>query len=85
MTREFADRRVALMAKGVKGHLIALACIGEQEIGYGISTVDQAGRGEVDSLYVTAKFRSRGVGDALMKVTLAWFAERGVETSPSKR
>ena len=79
MTPEFADRRVALIAKGVAGHFICLASIDGRDIGYGISTVDAKGRGEIDSLFVHSQFRSRGVGDALMKVTLAWFAERAIE------
>jgi diamine N-acetyltransferase len=79
MTREFADRRVALIAKGAAGHFIALASIGNQDVGYGISTIDNKGRGELDSLFVDPEFRNQGIGDALMKVTLAWFAERAIE------
>lgn len=79
LTWEFADRRRALIAKGAGGQFIVLTGIGGRDVGYGISTIDHQNRGEVDSLFVDPEFRSRGVGDALMKSTLAWFAARGID------
>lgn len=79
MTREFSDRRLALIAKGTHGHLIVLASLDGRDVGYGISTIEANGRGELDSLFVAPQFRNQGVGDGLMKVTLQWFAGRGIE------
>jgi GNAT superfamily N-acetyltransferase len=78
MTWEFADRRLTLIAKGVASHMIALASIDGRHVGYGISTIEANGRGEIDSLFVDPAFRSQGIGAALMQVTLAWFAERAI-------
>lgn len=79
MTPEFGARQQALIAKGITGHFIAVASIGARDIGYAISTIDGKGRGELDSLFVDSEFRNQGVGDALMRITLAWFAERGID------
>ncbi|WP_425618678.1 GNAT family N-acetyltransferase [Anatilimnocola sp. NA78] len=79
MTWAFADRRRTLIAKGVAGHVIAVASINSQDVGYGISTVMAEGRAELDSLFVAPQFRSQGIGDALLQVTLGWFAERAID------
>jgi ribosomal-protein-alanine N-acetyltransferase len=46
-------------------------------VGYCISTLADNGQGEVDSIYVTAVVRGRGIGKQLMQDAMAWLRERG--------
>jgi ribosomal protein S18 acetylase RimI-like enzyme len=50
-----------------------------QDIGYCVSTVGADGAGEVDSIFVTAKFRRIGVGDTLMAAAMDWLASRNAD------
>jgi ribosomal protein S18 acetylase RimI-like enzyme len=45
---------------------------GEAIAGYCMSTVMELGQGEIDSIYIEAKYRGQGIGDAFMKRALAW-------------
>jgi diamine N-acetyltransferase len=50
-----------------------------ENIGYCIATVDGA-NGEVDSLFVEAAYRGKGVGEELMSLALKWLEEQKCET-----
>ena len=47
--------------------------------GYCISSVDGDGVGEIESLFVEADYRKRGVGDCLIRRALAWLEEHGAK------
>jgi ribosomal protein S18 acetylase RimI-like enzyme len=50
-----------------------------ENVGYCIATVDGL-NGEVDSLFVEAAYRGRGVGEELMSLALKWLKEQKCET-----
>jgi ribosomal protein S18 acetylase RimI-like enzyme len=78
----FEDRKEELIKKSGKGVLridLAVDSNSELVIGYCISSILN-GKGEIDSIYVEEKFRSMGIGDNLMKSSLRWMDEEGVET-----
>ena len=50
-----------------------------EDIGYCIATVDGL-NGEVDSLFVEAAYRGKGVGEELMSLALKWLEEQKCET-----
>ncbi|MEL7670875.1 GNAT family N-acetyltransferase [Methanobacterium sp.] len=79
----FQERREDLLEKSEKGILRIDAAYNEateQYIGYCISSISDEKIGEVDSLYLDKKYRSSGIGDALMKRSLDWMDQNGVET-----
>src|SRR5437879_5161829 len=61
----FEPRKQGLLGKGAAGkvriELVSIAS-GVVDIAYCISTVSADGRGEVDSMFVEARFRGRGIG-----------------------
>jgi ribosomal protein S18 acetylase RimI-like enzyme len=50
-----------------------------ENIGYCIATVDGL-NGEIDSLFVVAAYRGKGVGKELMSCALRWLEEQKCET-----
>lgn len=50
-----------------------------QIVGYCLSSISQDDVGEVDSLYIEEKFRRLGIGKELMRRTLEWFNENGIQ------
>jgi diamine N-acetyltransferase len=50
-----------------------------ENVGYCIATVDGL-NGEVDSLFVGASYRGKGVGEELMSLALKWLAEQKCKT-----
>lgn len=75
----FDQRRDGLLAKAGQGHLrvdLAVSAEGER-IGYCVSSI-VGDTGEVESLYIVADWRRRGVGDTLMRRALSWMDERRV-------
>lgn len=46
-------------------------------IGYIVSSLTPEKTGEIESIFVMESYRSRGVGSALVKRTLAWLDENG--------
>jgi ribosomal protein S18 acetylase RimI-like enzyme len=50
-----------------------------ENIGYCVATVDGL-NGEIDSLFVEAAYRGRGVGEELMSLGLKWLEEQKCET-----
>jgi len=82
-TITFDSRRTELLRKASKGLLhICLARDTDtgKEIGYCVSTLVKDGEeteGEIDSLFVDGSYRSLGIGDTLMKKSLAWMDAGG--------
>lgn len=79
----FQERKDDLLEKSEKGILridTAYDEAAEQYIGYCISSISDEKVGEVDSIYLDKKYRSSGIGDALMKRSLDWMDQNGVET-----
>lgn len=79
----FGDRKKGLLAKaGTAGVRVDLATDdqGGSCVGYCISSVDASKGGEVESLYVEAEYRGRGLGDALMQTALGWLRKQDVRS-----
>ena len=79
----FQERKEDLSEKSEKGILridTAYDKAAEQYIGYCISSISDQKVGEVDSIYLDKKYRSSGIGDALMKRSLDWMDQNNVET-----
>ena len=79
----FQERKDDLLEKSEKGILridTAYDEAAEQYIGYCISSISDEKVGEVDSIYLDKKYRSSGIGNALMKRSLDWMDQNGVET-----
>lgn len=73
----FEVRRQPLVEKAAQGRLrVDLAKCGDgsdaRYCGYCVSSIDTAGVGEVDSIYVCPEHRGQGVGDGLMRRALGW-------------
>jgi len=74
----FESRRDGLRSKGANGLIVLLAVADGQDAGYCVGTVDALRRGELDSLFVTAPQRGRGIGRALTREALLWLGARSV-------
>ena len=71
----FEGRKKHLLEKSRNGALrvdLARDTKTNRLVGYCVSTVSETGQGEIDSIYVEAEYRHRGIGDAIMKKVLAW-------------
>lgn len=76
LASDFDKRKAGLIAKSPGGLLVLLATTVDAAVGYCVCSIDESGRGEIDSLFVTAAHRRRGVGDLLMTHAMKWFVER---------
>ena len=78
LATEFAERKAELLGKSRGGEILVLLALGGPEVpvGYCVCTVTAAGDGEVDSLFVAAEHRGRGVGRALMSAAMDWLRAR---------
>jgi ribosomal protein S18 acetylase RimI-like enzyme len=77
----FDERKSDLIYKSEGGRMVVLlALAGDQTVAYCVCTVTRDRDGEVDSLFVTASHRRRGIGDALMSRAMAWLAERATKS-----
>ncbi len=65
---------------------IELVKVDQQElpIGYSISTIDNDGMGELDSLYVDQEYRKLAIGDQLMNNAMDWFRENETKANRLK-
>ena len=64
--------------RGKAEHLITLLAEDADTgklIGYNLSTINSAGLGEIDSVFVEEDYRGKGIGTALIKETLEWMDE----------
>ncbi|MCW4000447.1 MAG: GNAT family N-acetyltransferase [Candidatus Bathyarchaeota archaeon] len=76
----FEKRVAVLLKKSVGGELhleLALDQAAGRGVGYVVCSFGGEGVGEVDSVFVEEAYRGRGIGDKLMKNTLAWMEQRG--------
>jgi len=48
-------------------------------IGYCVSSITNQIKGEIDSIYIEMDYRKSGIGSELMKKSLRWFEEEGIE------
>jgi diamine N-acetyltransferase len=78
----FQERKEALLKKACGGDMqVDLAEDKESKLvlGYCITTISPENEGEIDSIYVEENYRSLGIGDQLMKRSLAWLESKGVK------
>lgn len=68
----FADRKRDLIQKAKTSDLWVALCLNASfdPVGYCVAT-DQAGEGEIESIYVIDAYRSQGIGTALMRDAFA--------------
>jgi ribosomal protein S18 acetylase RimI-like enzyme len=77
---EFEPRKRELLAKATARKLrieLVSTLPDGVDVAYCVSTVSADGRGEVDSLFVDAPFRSQGIGSELVRHALVWFESAG--------
>ncbi len=51
----------------------------ESDVAYCICTINNDGKGEIDSLYIKAEHRSKGLGEKMVKSALQWLKENNVK------
>jgi ribosomal protein S18 acetylase RimI-like enzyme len=71
----FDDRKVSLVKKAQMGQLRVDLAVNEASckyLGYCISSVDNEGTGEIESIYVDEDYRKHGIGMELMERALQW-------------
>lgn len=76
----FMDRRAHFQKIQKTGHLrldLAVDCATGRYIGYCVSSLSPEKAGEVESLFVEAGYRSKGIGTALMRRALSWMDSEG--------
>lgn len=80
---KFEDRREEILKKSKNGTL-KIDLVEDKNtasyVGYCISSISEENVGEVDSIYLTEKYRSSGIGSTLMGRAINWMDEKGVET-----
>ncbi len=79
----FEPRKQEMLAKARGGKIrVELVSISTDapDIAYCVSTVSEAGRGEVDSMFVEERFRGRGIGSELIRHALAWMESLGASS-----
>ena len=47
-----------------------------QVVGYGLGTINAAGLGEIDSVFVEESYRGQGIGTKLIRTILDWMEEK---------
>ncbi|MFH1288081.1 MAG: GNAT family N-acetyltransferase [bacterium] len=81
--RTFEWRKSILIKKSEKGKLrVDLAKLSNSRtyIAYCVSTIDREGVGEIDSIFISKKYRNHGVGNFLMKRSLKWMDKFDVKS-----
>jgi len=81
LTLTFEERKHAILQRASGGEVrvdLALDASGEP-VGYCVSSIDRWLTGEIDSIFVTAKYRGQGIGRALMEKALAWLNCKGAK------
>ena len=81
LTLTFEERKRAILQRASGGEVrvdLALDASGEL-VGYCVSSIDRWLTGEIDSIFVTAKYRGQGIGRALMEKALAWLNGKGAK------
>ena len=81
LTLTFEERKRAILQRASGGEVrvdLALDASGEL-VGYCVSSIDRWLTGEIDSVFVGAKYRGQGIGRALMEKALAWLNGKGAK------
>ena len=79
----FAERKAGLLKKAKSAQMrvdLALDEDSGRNVGYVVSSVNEAKTGEIESMFVDEKFRGLGIGEALVKRALAWMDKKGAES-----
>lgn len=74
----FKERKRRLLNSKKKINII-VASEDNNYIAYCISSIDEKGKGEIESLCVNPQYRGKGVGSVLMKKSLTWLEENKAE------
>lgn len=78
----FSQRKQELLDCAREGSLRVLMARDsnvDEDIGYCISTLDNAANGEIQSLFLDDSYRGHGIGHALMNQSLEWLVEEGAK------
>jgi ribosomal protein S18 acetylase RimI-like enzyme len=76
----FADRKAEFLNKSPGGLLVLLARRDDLTIGYCVCTISADRHGDIDSIYVSADYRSQGVGRRLISRAMTWLCEQKVKS-----
>lgn len=71
----FDDRKEELLKKSSKGNIlieIISDCESDCCVGYCISSINDQGKGEIDSIYLKKEYRNLGLGKELVKRAMEW-------------
>jgi ribosomal protein S18 acetylase RimI-like enzyme len=74
--RTFDIRKAELTKSAAKMHIQITS--NESDIGYCVCTINSNGVGEIDSIYVTKEYRSKGIGRKMVESALLWLDENHV-------
>ena len=78
-SRNFEARKKDLISKAKTLRIIIAIDLKENnDIGYCISTINDSGMGEIDSIYIKELYRRNGIGKRLMEIALRWLEDHGV-------
>lgn len=75
--RTFEMRKKDLIDGASKMHV--LMAHREGDVGYCICTINNDGKGEIDSLYIKKEHRSKGLGKKMVESALQWLKENNVK------
>mgnify|MGYP003835677601 FL=1 len=69
------ERCSQLYEKGKGKSLIQIALVESSPVGYCFTSIDDANKGEIDSLFVLMECRGKGFGKKLMENALNWLSD----------
>ena len=79
-TLTFQERKKAILQRAWGGGIhVDLAYDDMALVGYCVSSFDKVLTGEIDSIFVEAKYRRQGIGTALMRKALSWLNSSGAK------
>ena len=79
----FDKRKSALMQKAQAAVLrveLAIDDSTNHAVGYCVTSLDNGGTGEIESIYVDKPFRGLSIGDKMMNSAIAWMEQKGANT-----
>jgi ribosomal protein S18 acetylase RimI-like enzyme len=71
------QRRIQLHEKALGKSLIQILRVDGSSAGYCFTSIDEANKGEIDSLFLLPEWRGRGIGKKLMENALTWLEDLG--------
>lgn len=77
------ERRSEILDKAAGGGVridLAIEAGTSRAVGYCVSSLTREGEGEIDSIFVVADQRGRGIGDQLMRRAMAWLDASGARS-----